>query len=65
MLILTQANAELALAMTLSSEQSMNAGSPHERLTTPVWYAARTRPKSEHIAAAGLARLGGVEVYCP
>ena len=30
-----------------------------------LWYAVQTRAKSEHIAAAGLAQLGEVEVYCP
>ena len=29
------------------------------------WYCVQTRPKSEHIAAAGLVRFEGVEVYCP
>ena len=29
------------------------------------WYCVQTRPKSEHIAAAGLARFDGVEAYCP
>jgi len=32
---------------------------------TPKWYCVQTRPKSEHIAAAGLARFEGVEPYCP
>jgi len=31
----------------------------------PLWYAVQTRAKSEHIAAAGLARSGEIEVYCP
>ena len=29
------------------------------------WYCVQTRPKSEHIASAGLARFDGVETYCP
>ncbi|MFT4546180.1 MAG: transcriptional antiterminator RfaH [Pseudoalteromonas tetraodonis] len=29
------------------------------------WYCVQTRPKSEHIAAAGLVRFEGVETYCP
>ena len=29
------------------------------------WYCLQTRPKSEHIAAAGLVRFEGVEAYCP
>ena len=29
------------------------------------WYCVQTRPKSEHIACAGLARFDGVEAYCP
>lgn len=32
---------------------------------SPKWYCVQTRPKSEHIAAAGLARFEGVEAYCP
>ncbi len=34
-------------------------------LSEPQWYCVKTRAKSEHIAAASLARLEGVEVYCP
>ncbi len=30
-----------------------------------LWYAVQTHAKSEHIAAAGLARSGEIEVYCP
>ncbi len=29
------------------------------------WYCVRTKPKHEHIAAANLARLAGLEVFCP
>ena len=29
------------------------------------WYCVQTRPKSEHIAAAGLLRFSGIEPYCP
>ena len=29
------------------------------------WYCVQTRPKSEHIASAGLERFAGVESYCP
>lgn len=29
------------------------------------WYCVQTRPKSEHIAAAGLDQYAGVETYCP
>lgn len=29
------------------------------------WYCVQTRPKSEHIASAGLVRFEGVEAYCP
>jgi transcriptional antiterminator RfaH len=32
---------------------------------TTAWYCVRTQPKSEHIAAAHLRKLAGVEVYCP
>jgi transcriptional antiterminator RfaH len=31
----------------------------------PVWYCARTKPKHEHIAAAGLYRQFGMEVFHP
>ncbi len=34
-------------------------------LSEPRWYVLRTRPKSEHIAAKGLACRSGIEVYCP
>ena len=30
-----------------------------------LWYAVQTHAKSEHLAAAGLARRGEIEVYCP
>jgi transcriptional antiterminator RfaH len=33
--------------------------------TTAAWHCIRTQPKSEHIAAAHLRQLPGVEVYCP
>ena len=33
--------------------------------TEPAWYCVRTQPKSEHIAAAHLRLLEGVEVFCP
>jgi transcriptional antiterminator RfaH len=29
------------------------------------WYCVQTRPKSEHIAAASLEQLEGLETYCP
>jgi transcriptional antiterminator RfaH len=32
---------------------------------TAAWYCARTKPKCEHIAAAHLRFLPGVEAYCP
>lgn len=31
----------------------------------PAWYCLQAQPKHEHIAAASLRRLEGVEVYCP
>lgn len=31
----------------------------------PGWHAVMSRPKAEHLAAAHLARLPGVESYCP
>jgi len=32
---------------------------------TEAWYCVRTQPKNEHIAAAHLRLLDGVEVFCP
>lgn len=32
---------------------------------TPAWYVVHTRPKCEHIAAALMVGLEGVEAYCP
>lgn len=32
---------------------------------TPMWYCLRSQPKHEHIAAAHLRKIEGVEVYCP
>ncbi len=37
----------------------------NEIVSEPRWYVVRTRPKSEHIAAKGLACRAGIEVYCP
>jgi transcriptional antiterminator RfaH len=37
----------------------------NDPLLTHAWYCVRTQPKSEHIAAAHLRQLDGVEVYCP
>lgn len=31
----------------------------------PRWYCVRTRAKSEHLAAARLPRLAGIEAFCP
>lgn len=31
----------------------------------PGWYCVRTKPKHEHIAAANLARLSALEIFCP
>ncbi len=31
----------------------------------PNWFCLRTKPKCEHLAAASLRQLPGVEVYCP
>jgi len=36
-----------------------------EPMFTKAWYCIRTQPKSEHIAAAHLRILEGVEAYCP
>jgi transcriptional antiterminator RfaH len=36
-----------------------------DSLPTPAWHCVRTQPKSEHIAAAHLRKIEGVEVYCP
>ena len=37
----------------------------NQMLTARAWHCVRTQPKSEHIAAAHLRTLAGVEVYCP
>lgn len=31
----------------------------------PQWYCVHTKPKTEHLAAAGLAAFGEVETFCP
>lgn len=36
-----------------------------QTIATPAWYTARTQPKHEHIAAAGLSRNLGLEVFHP
>src|SRR5258707_4388583 len=36
-----------------------------QSLAPPAWYCARTKPKHEHIAAAGLSRNLGLEVFHP
>jgi transcriptional antiterminator RfaH len=33
--------------------------------STPLWYCVHTKPKCEHLAAAALRQLPGVESYCP
>ena len=33
--------------------------------TSQKWFCLRAKPKCEHLAAAGLRRLDGVEVFCP
>jgi len=38
---------------------------PHTPEPSLPWYCVRTQTKREHIAAAQLARLEGVEVFCP
>ncbi len=44
------------------SAQSTSGGSSEQG---EKWYCVQTRPKSEHIASAGLGRFDGVESYCP
>lgn len=36
-----------------------------DKASTPAWYVVHSRPKCEHIAAALMAGLENVEVYCP
>ena len=36
-----------------------------QSIAIPVWYCARTQPRHEHIAAAGLSRNMGLEVFHP
>ncbi len=41
---------------------------PKDRLPSsidPLWYCVHCQPKHEHIAAAHLRKLDGVDVYCP
>jgi len=38
---------------------------PHALATAPAWYCLRSQPKREHIAAASLRRLQGIEVFNP
>lgn len=33
--------------------------------TSPQWFCVHTKPKSEHLAAAGLKMFGEIEAYCP
>ena len=34
-------------------------------MSEPAWYCVHTKPKCEHIAAANLRQMPGVEAYCP
>jgi transcriptional antiterminator RfaH len=45
-------------------EQEHRAGSMNS-LDTNAWFCIRSHPKHEHIAAANLKRLSGVETFCP
>jgi transcriptional antiterminator RfaH len=38
---------------------------PESQSTSPAWYCARTQPKHEHIAAAGLTNRLGLDVFHP
>jgi transcriptional antiterminator RfaH len=38
---------------------------PDPQAPGPAWYCVRARPKSEHLALGRLARIAGLEVYCP
>src|SRR5581483_12063933 len=40
------------------------AGTP-DIANVPGWYCVRTKPKHEHIAAANIARLASLQVFCP
>ncbi|MFM1557662.1 MAG: transcription termination/antitermination protein NusG [Roseibacillus sp.] len=39
--------------------------SPREDHTEPAWYCLRTQTKREHLAAASLRQVEGIEVVCP
>lgn len=44
--------------MTLSDRQL-------EEITVPLWFCLKTPPKREHLAAAGLRQIDGVQVFAP
>jgi transcriptional antiterminator RfaH len=52
--------------MNLAGQTTEQAVNNHTAPESPAeWYCVRTKPKHEHIAAANLARLAGLEVFCP
>lgn len=52
-------------SMFLGRMQSNDSMNNEAQTTQPGWYCARTKPKHEHIAAAGLITRLGLEVVCP
>lgn len=46
----------------MDSEEKDAAETPEPEL---LWHVVRTRPKSEHLAAAAIRKQVGVEVFCP
>lgn len=50
----------------MTERDSIDGGGPAASPADgPCWYCVRTRAKSEHLAAARLPRLAGVETFCP
>lgn len=56
-------NLDSVEGIAFGAEQALSAGS--EQVGAMAWYCARTKPKHEHIVAAGLKRNLGLEVFHP
>jgi transcriptional antiterminator RfaH len=52
----------MSLAGQTTEHAVQNGAAPESQAK---WYCVRTKPKHEHIAAANLARLSGLEIFCP
>ncbi len=56
-------NSESVEGIAFAAQQTLSAGA--EQAGSMAWYCARTKPKHEHIVAAGLKRNLGLEVFHP